>query len=196
MKIALTGAGGTGKTTLAKYISEKWGIPYLGSVGRQVMAEMGIEGEPAQEAMSKQDLLALQHRIFERLRDTRKGAKSYVTDRCIIDSYVYGLHHCGTVIPPDVLKEWEETAIADLYAHDLVLYAPTGLFAVEADGGRIAAQGHQTLLDAALYGILCKHGFDRNSSHIYILQMSNLDRRKHFCDSLISEKIVLSPTEL
>ncbi len=191
MKIAFTGAGGTGKTTLAKYIAEKWGIPYIGSVSREVMREMNIESEMAQEKMNDGMLLELQRRIYERRKSKLVSLDSYVTDRCALDNYVYGLRRCGSALTEEVRAEWEKGAIDDLYAQDLVFHTPIGLFETVADGVRVTDLSHQFLMDSAMYGFLCKHAFDKMAGHVYIVNMADLDRRKRYVDHLISEVYAL-----
>jgi adenylate kinase family enzyme len=90
MKVAFTGAGGTGKTTMASWLAEQYNIPYVGSVGREAFKQMGIESEAAQETMSEQKLLELQWLIFKLLQAKRTQYPHFVTDRLIIDNYVYG----------------------------------------------------------------------------------------------------------
>lgn len=187
MKIAFTGAGGTGKTTLAKYIADKWGIPYVGSVSREVMKEMGVESEMAQEHMTDSELLALQQGIYKRRNAKLASLDSYVTDRCALDNYIYGLRRCGSALTEPIRAEWERGAVEDLYAQDLVFHTPIGLFKTEDDGVRVTDLSHQHLMDAAMYGFLCKHAFDKLTTHVYVLNMSALDRRKTFVDALISE---------
>jgi len=191
MKVAFTGAGGTGKTTLAKYLSEKWGLPYVGSVSREVMKEMQVESEDAQNAMTEGALLELQLAIADRRMSSLAPHASYVTDRCALDNYIYGLRRCGSALTEQHRKTWEEQAVKDLYSHDLVFYAPNGLFTAKPDGVRQSDIAHQSLMDLAMYGFLCSHAFDLMAGHVYILSMTDLDRRKGFCDALISEHISL-----
>ena len=89
MKIAFTGAGGTGKTTLAKHLSEKWGVPYVGSVSREVMAEQGISSEAEQASMTDEQLLVLQHAVpldLEQLAAIATDADVGVVDAAQYDS--------------------------------------------------------------------------------------------------------------
>lgn len=187
MKIAFTGAGGTGKTTLAKYLAEKWGVPYVGSVSREIMTELGVESEMAQERMTDNELLTLQQRIYERRKEKLASLDSYVTDRCALDNYIYGLRRCGAALTEEIRAAWEKGAVEDLYAHDLVFHTPIGLFETVADGVRVTDISHQHLMDAAMYGFLCKHAFDKMAGHVYIVNMADLNRRKKYIDSLVSE---------
>jgi predicted ATPase len=184
MKIAFTGAGGTGKTTMAKYVSETWGIPYVGSVAREVAADMGIENESAQAEMSEQALFEYQHAIY--LRRQAKIAKypHFVTDRLALDNYVYALRRCGKALTEEVRKEWQEGIEADLYGMDLVFYCPAGMFSLVDDGMRQTDVAHAHLIDNAIYGLLCKVAFDRMSGHVYVLNMADLVRRKEYVDRL------------
>lgn len=187
MKIAFTGAGGTGKTTMAKYLAEKWDVPYVGSVSREVMKEMGVESEAAQESMTDGMLLELQLAIYERRKQVLAQHPSYITDRCALDNYVYALRRCGSALTEAQRAVWQQGAVEDLYAHDLVFYAPIGMFPTKDDGTRVTDISHQFLMDTAMYGFLCKHGWDKMAGHLYVLCMPELDRRKRYCDSLASE---------
>lgn len=187
MKIALTGAGGTGKTTLATQISKTWGLPVLSSVAREVMKARGVENETAQNAMTPEALFELQYAIFHKLKDRRASEPAFVTDRLMLDNYVYALRRCGSAMSEAVRKEWEEASIEDLYRMDLVFYTPAGLFPLVADGMRQMDVAHQYLIDSAIYGLLCKHAFDRQCGHVYVVNMADPDRRKSYVDALISE---------
>jgi predicted ATPase len=184
MKIAFTGAGGTGKTTMAKHVSETWGIPYVGSVAREVAKEMQIESEEAQNSMSDGALFEYQYAIYLRRQQRVTEHPHFVTDRLALDNYIYGLRRCGKALTEDVRKEWLEGVEADFNRFDLVFYCPAGLFEVQDDGMRQVDTSHTYLIDAALYGMLSKIGWDRMASHLYVLQMSDLIRRKNYVDKL------------
>jgi nicotinamide riboside kinase len=187
MKIAFTGAGGTGKTTLAEHVSQQWGLPFLTNVAREVMKERGIANEAAQNEMSPEALLDLQYAIFVALKVRRDSEPAFVTDRLLLDNYVYALRRCGNAMGEELRKAWEQAAIEDLYRMDLVLYTPAGLFPLKADGMRQADVAHQYLVDSALYGLLCKHAFDRQSGHVYVVNMADPERRQAYVSALISE---------
>lgn len=189
MKIAFTGAGGTGKTTLATYVSEKWGVPYIGSVARAVAKQLGVESEAQQNSMTPEALLHFQQSVCYARRSSVLDVPAFVTDRLALDNYVYGLRRCGAALTDEVRIEWEDGAITDLYKMDLVFYCPMGLFATKADGMRQTDVAHQYLIDAAIYGLLCKYAFDKQCGHVYIINMADLDRRKKYVDALCSEII-------
>lgn len=191
MKIALTGAGGTGKTTLAKHIAEKWGVPYVGSVSREVMAEFGIANEEAQATMTEADIFTFQVEIWKRRKRNLEKTAAFVTDRLALDNYVYSLRRSGKALDAPTRRQWEEDMVQDLYSMDLVLYCPAGLFATADDGMRQTDVAHQHLIDAAIYGLLCKHAFDKMAAHVYIVNMVDLDRRKKYVDAFVSELAAL-----
>jgi hypothetical protein len=181
---------------MAMWLAEQYGIPYVGSVGREAFKQMGIENEAAQENMSEQQLLALQWLIFQLLQEKRSQHKHYVTDRLLFDNYVYGMRRCGNIVTEEQRKDWEDRSVEDLWSFDLVFYCPTGLFKTEADGMRVAAPGYQSLIDSAIYGLLCKHAFDRMAGHVYVLNMVDQRRKdwvKRLCDSVAEVSGIESP---
>lgn len=184
MKIAFTGAGGTGKTTMAKHVSETWRIPYVGSVAREVAAEMGISSENEQNHMTEGALFEYQQAIYLRRKANLTKYTHFVTDRLALDNYVYALRRCGSALSEECRKEWQEGVEADLYSFDLVFYCPAGMFPLVNDGMRQVDVAHAHLIDSAIYGQLCKIAFDRMAGHVYVLNMSDLTRRKEYVDRL------------
>lgn len=184
MKIAFTGAGGTGKTTLAQHVAETWGIPFVGSVAREVAADMGITNETQQNEMSEQALFEYQHAIYLRRQRRISEFPHYVTDRLALDNYVYALRRCGKALTEEVRRDWQDGIEADLYNTDLVFYCPAGLFTLVDDGMRQTDVAHAHLIDNAIYGLLCKVAFDRMAGHVYVLNMADLIRRKNYVDRL------------
>jgi nicotinamide riboside kinase len=187
MRIAFTGAGGTGKTTLAKQVSESWGLKYLTNTARNVMKERGIANEAAQSLMSDEALLDLQWAIFSSFKNLRETENAFVSDRLILDNYVYALRRCGSAMSAETRQEWEQAAIEDIYKMDLVFYCPAGMFPLVGDGVRQVEVAHQYLIDSAIYGLLCKHAFDRMSGHVYIVNMADPERRIAYVNALVSE---------
>lgn len=187
MKVAFTGAGGTGKTTLAQYAADTWGLTYLTNTARNVMKAKGIANEAAQKDMTDAALLDLQFEIFQSFKELRATEPVFVSDRLLLDNYVYALRRCGAAMSEQLRHEWEQAAIEDIYKMDLVFYCPAGLFPLKADGVRQVEVAHQYLIDSAIYGLLCKHAFDRQCGHVYIVNMADLERRKSYVNALISE---------
>lgn len=189
MKVAFTGAGGTGKTTLATHIHKQWGLPLLSSVARGIMKARGIENEDQQNRMTTDELLVLQTEIFMTLKEQRSSESSFVTDRLLLDNYVYGLRRSGASMTEEIRREWETAVIQDLFKMDLVFYCPAGLFPLKADGVRQMDVAHQYLIDSAIYGLLCKHAFDLQCGHVYVINMADPGRRQKYVDALCSEVI-------
>jgi len=89
MKIALTGASGTGKTTLANHISKMLNIPYVQSTARSIAEEQNIQPE---QINSKDDLIQFQIKVITKKLQTEEQYKSFITDRAYIDSICYVLN--------------------------------------------------------------------------------------------------------
>jgi len=87
MKIAFTGCSGTGKTTLAKIVSQIYGIPYNPIGARSVAAEMGLE------TPYEADRLGIRAEFQERLLRSKYEwecqHESFVTDRTGWDQHCY-----------------------------------------------------------------------------------------------------------
>jgi nicotinamide riboside kinase len=107
MRIYFVGSHATGKTTLCRYVSRRYGLPMISEVARAVLAEM----ETALEALrTDMDLVAeYQERVFarqvavEKLHDGR-----FVSDRAF-DNLAYVAEHtlnAGAMLDSDRFRDY------------------------------------------------------------------------------------------
>lgn len=91
MRIYFVGSHATGKTTLCRYVSRRYGLPMISEVARAVLAEMETAFDVLRTDM---DLVAeYQERVFERQVSVEKQhAGRFVSDRAF-DNLAYVAEH-------------------------------------------------------------------------------------------------------
>ncbi|MBI4508850.1 MAG: ATP-binding protein [Deltaproteobacteria bacterium] len=99
MRIYFVGSHATGKTTLCRYVSRRYGLPMITEVARAVLAEMETSLDALRTDM---DLVAeYQRRVFERQVAIEKlQSGGFVSDRAF-DNLAYAAEH--TTIVADLL---------------------------------------------------------------------------------------------
>jgi nicotinamide riboside kinase len=99
MRIYFVGAHATGKTTMARWVSKRYGLPMITEVARGVLAELETNFDLLRTDM---DLVAdYQRRVFERQVATeRLQEKGFVSDRAF-DNLAYAAEH--TTILHDIM---------------------------------------------------------------------------------------------
>jgi hypothetical protein len=107
MRIYFVGAHATGKTTMTRYVSHKWGLPMITEVARAVLAEL----ESSLGALrTDMDLVAeYQKRVFERqVAVERQQQHGFVSDRAF-DNLAYAAEHTtvlGDLINTDTFRDY------------------------------------------------------------------------------------------
>lgn len=148
-RIAFCGASGTGKTTLAAWLSQTLGVP-LNPVGsRSVSRAMGFESpydvDKAGMRGSFQRRLQAEKIIWENLNP------AFVTDRTTLDELVYTLMHDVKSVTPEYL----ESATKHLARYSLIVICPVDVFCkVGDDPARVPDLTYQRLFDVCLEGVL------------------------------------------
>ena len=78
MRIYFIGAHSTGKTTMARYVSEKTGFPLLPEVARMVLAERELSMETLRSDLDVVD--SFQQEIFHRQMQTEQDLDDFVSE--------------------------------------------------------------------------------------------------------------------
>lgn len=123
MKIGLCGAGGTGKTEVAKGLSTRLSVPYYPLVPRQVFAAEGLT-EADQRSMSYEEKYALQCKIFDAKISQMEQNSSGVFDRTLADHMAYCLFRCDLAIDSAELTRLMDWMFRELSTYTAVVYFP------------------------------------------------------------------------
>ncbi len=157
IQLIFTGAGGTGKTTLAKKVAEASDILLVPSVSRIVQAEFGITEEDQQKTMNPELRWEMQQEISRRqAEDLSKAmdAGACITDRSPLDHLCYAVLKSREWMSPDTLRFFENRALRLLQRSLLVVYFPIDVFTPEPDGFRTGDEVERTTQDTLIRGYL------------------------------------------
>jgi len=158
IRLSFTGASGTGKTTLAEWVSKQYGIP-LNPVGSRSVAKlMGFDNPYDVDKAGKRG--EFQHRLVEAKREWEDTHESFVTDRTTLDNMAYTVLHDVYCINQELVKKVSEGL--GRYTH--VIFCPIDAFIRIGDdphrvgGGKYQAdQTYHELYELVLDGLLAKY---------------------------------------
>jgi nicotinamide riboside kinase len=150
MRIAIAGASGTGKTTLARAISEKYNIP-LNPVGaRSVALEMGFDNPYDVDKAGKR--VEFQKRLFEAKRDWELAHHEFVTDRSYLDNLTYCTLHMAEHLEEGAI----DTFTAAMSRYDLIFWLPRGHIQRLDDGIRKTNLEYHRMYEFILWQLLLR----------------------------------------
>lgn len=99
MRIYFVGAHATGKTTMARWVSQRYGLPMITEVARGVLAELETNFDALRTDMDK--VAEYQRKVFERqIATERLQERGFVSDRAF-DNLAYAAEH--TTILADIM---------------------------------------------------------------------------------------------
>jgi|SRR3989344_2200329 len=148
MKIAIIGAQGVGKTTLAEQINKDYPNFKILPEAARLAKEVGYDLDQTATIDTELWLITKQIEL--------EGTESkWVADRSCIDLLAY-IHH---LFPEEsaLIEFATKTLVPRFSNYDLVLYLPSGQFAIEDDGVRITDMKFQQAIDQQIKDILEKH---------------------------------------
>jgi hypothetical protein len=93
MRIAFTGPSGTGKTTLARAVSERYGIPLCPVGSRSVAEAMGLSNPYDVDRLGLRS--EFQRRLLGEKASWEARHERFVTDRTQLDNLAYAALHCA-----------------------------------------------------------------------------------------------------
>ncbi|EJJ0990780.1 AAA family ATPase [Escherichia coli] len=119
-RIGITGAQGSGKTTLAKYIDKHYGIPYVDAGVGSLMSRLGVR---VGDSMPLYERLQIQMEIAKHIELLTRGVEGFVIDRTPADVMAYTLDLVGHTnedrcieLALDIEKFCHKTAISNFNA--------------------------------------------------------------------------------
>lgn len=177
MKIALSGSGGTGKTTLANSVSKRLGIPAIPEFAREVAAEMGI---PEIRQMTSEQSYEFQNRILQRKIDEEAKHETFIADRSTADNIAYYLRWCARDNDDSKNAEYVSKCIGHLDTYDLVMILPWQGIPLEDDGFRSARLYYQYGIHCLIVGILKDNGVDYQT-----MPFSSMEDRINYLGDLL-----------
>lgn len=152
MRIAIAGCSGTGKTTLARAISEKYSIPINPVGARSVALEMGFDNPYDVDAAGKR--VEFQKRLFGSKRDWELAHDSFVTDRTYLDNLTYCALHMAEHLEDDAPVVFAKA----MTRYDLVLHLPRDAFQDLSDGVRKTSISYHAIYEFLLGALIQRTG--------------------------------------
>jgi len=149
-KIALAGAGGTGKSTLAAEVNKRYGTPVIPEYAREVAVEMKVENI---RKMEPDVAYEFQCRILDKKIAEENSHETFIADRSMADVMAYYLRWCSREIDDDRNKKYIDRCAEQLKHYDQVVVLPP-VIPLENDGFRSAKVYYQYEIHCLVVGIL------------------------------------------
>ena len=132
MRVYFVGSHATGKTTMTRYVSRRYGLPMITEVARAVLAELETSLDALRTDM---DLVAeYQRRVFERQVAVEKMQNSgFVSDRAF-DNLAYAADH--TLVLADLINTDEYKRYMEWVAQGVVFFMRPHRDLLREDGVR------------------------------------------------------------
>jgi predicted ATPase len=110
-KVYLTGAHATGKSTLCRYISNKFDLPMITETARAILSETELQIDTLRSDI---DIVNnYQGSVFKRQLEEEQRQESFVSDRSVIDILAYTAQH-ATLLPKLMQDESLKQCITSL----------------------------------------------------------------------------------
>lgn len=151
MRIAISGASGTGKTTLAKAIAAHYGIPINPIGSRDVAVAMGFRNPYDVDAAGKRS--EFQRELFHQKRQWELDHEHFVTDRSVYDNLTYTALHAPASVTELEISAYKIAATR----YDMTFLLDYRHFQRLDDGVRIQNKGYHAIYHQLLRSFYPDH---------------------------------------
>ena len=152
LRVAFCGSSGTGKSTLASHVAEKYGLPLNPIGSRSVSKAMGFESPYDVDKAGRR--AEFQRRLVDEKRAWEVDHKSFVTDRTTLDNLAYTMLHDVHAIDDALMA----STVAGLYRYTHVVYCPVSAFCnlEGSDKARVKDRTYQILFDVLVEALVSR----------------------------------------
>lgn len=181
MKIYICGAHSCGKTTLAHYISEKYGLTMITEVARQVLSENEFNLNSLRTNLEIVD--SYQEQVFHRQLTEEKKHQNFVSDRSF-DNLAYAAQHSRILkklLDSQELKDY----INSLKERDVIIFfVRPSKATLKADGVREPLNWEGIIAIDAMVKFL----LEMFELPYYQINMENMQERTRMIDAVLQIK--------
>ena len=181
MKIYISGAHAQGKTTLARYISEKYKIPLIPEAARLVLSERELQIDSLRANIDLVD--SYQTDVFYRQIKEELKLDEFVSDRSLLDCVAYATQHSR--VSSDLVNSNEyKNYIKKLHEKEAAVFfiRPSGV-SLRNDGVR----EHLTWDGIVAIDAMIKCLLEINNIKYYQINSDSMQERIRFVDAVINK---------
>lgn len=100
-KIAISGAASVGKTTISKYLSEKYGLTYISEFVDEKLQYLNVY---SLKEINPNKQVEIQKKMFFEKYNAENQHLSFVSDRSLVDYFVFWINRCMYHVPEKETK--------------------------------------------------------------------------------------------
>lgn len=179
MRIYICGSFSNGKTTLARYISEKYKLPMITEVARTILSEKELSLDSLRSDMKAVD--SYQSDIFYRqIEEEAKMKDNFVSDRTF-DCLAFAAQH-SNVFPKLIHSQECEDYIESLRENSIIFFVRPSKATLKSDGVREDIVWDQLIAIDAMVKLLLNM-FDLNYFNI---STDSMQERTRLVDSVLA----------
>lgn len=181
MRIAFTGSGGTGKTTLLNIVNEYLKLPVIDENIRPWLKKNGfVEFKD----MTFQDVKRMQHEVMYAKIKEEINLNTFISDRTTIDNAMYTLRWVSSLT--NEYNDWYKLYLKDARMHarsyyDIIFVLPHGVIQIENDGLRSSKTWYQFLMQELIENEINKLETACRDPYIHHVTSSRLNDRVEEC---------------
>jgi len=182
MKIAISGCGGTGKTTLAHRLSEELNYPMIEEGVRDWLWSNNFNDF---KEMSIEDIVKMQEFILSEKTKKEEELPSFVSDRTTIDNLSYALRWIGSLSKNHDTWMAQYITMAMNHAennYDIIFILPWGELELNPDGIRSTNEWYQYMIQC----IIERHLYMLERPMVYEVEKVKFDDRIKECLRIIN----------
>ena len=182
MRVYFSGSHGSGKTTLARYVSQQYNLPMLPEVARAVLAEKELQLDALRVNLDIVD--DYQTEVFHRQIKEEQKFEAFVSDRSILDCLGYSAQH-SRVFHSLMKDSALEPYIEKLRAKDTyIFFVRPSKVTMKEDGVRESLSWDGVIaIDAQIKLLHQLYNLD-----YYQIDMSSMQERVQFLTSVLKNR--------
>lgn len=172
MRVAFAGASGTGKSTLAQWVSETYNLPMNPHGARSVAREMGLASPYDADKAGRRT--EFQKRVVFMKRKWEDENDRFVSDRTHVDNTVYTMMHNINTIDEEFLDG--NMKALSRYTH--IFFCPVSTFCnLGNDPARLTNMTYHKLFDLTAWAMLTKY-MPKRGTKVIQLVFASLKQRE------------------